>query len=834
LLTYDLAEFCWRASFGSDAESGANFLDFSFLPAKLFLQSVRMGKKPRSKKKVPKTPPNNSPRVRQWKHLALFGAVCALIIGIYAWSGQPGTLESVSPRASDSYYNLLVEGFRAGQLSVNRPAPPSLAQLPDPYDTTANTTLVWDMHDLCYEMSYYQGKLYLYFGPAPALVLFWPCVALTGHYLTAKSAVVIFFAIGLIIAAGLMNALWRRYFPQTSAWLVVAGIVAMGLCIGTLEILSSCDVYEVAKSCGYAFVMLSLAGIWRALHDQKHETIWLSLASLACGLAVASRSSLLFGAVILLMPAACAWRERACAGAPEAWLRVALLTVAAIGPLMLIGLGMMIYNYRRFGSPWEFGWHYQLTDNNQHSAKQFGIHYLWYNFRFYFLEPLRWTASFPFLKSNTLPPPPAGYVGIGAPYSGILFDYPFVWLALAVPLAWKVDSAEKTRALRWFIAVLISLFAVCALTICLFLIGGSRYQFDFLPALMLLAVIGLFALEQKSAGLPKWRILARTGSCLLLAYTLVFNIFAAVEAHANNDFVTANYAFTSHEMDRAAEYFQKTVDLEPDSADARRGLGCALDEIGHASEAAEQLQKAVEIKPDYAQAYADLAACYLGMGRIDDALVQSRKALELTPASAVFHNTLGFCLLQKGSVDEAIAEYQQAVKYNSAYATAYYNLGDALRQQGRLDEAILAYQKATKVQPDYAAAYNNLAFTFLLKRMAAQAVTSYQKTLELQPQFLAAQINLAWILATWPDASIRNGQKALALAEEANQLSGGNDPQVLHVLAAAYAEAGDFPKAVSTANQALALAQGNTAFMQKIQTELDLYSKNTPCHSGIN
>ena len=786
-----------------------------------------MGKKPRSKKKNPKLPPNYF----QWVRPAIFGVVCALVIGIYCWSGQPGTLESVSPRAQDSYYNLLVEGFRTGQLNVNRPAPPALAQLPDPYDPAANS-FVWNRDDLCYEMSYYQGKLYLYFGPTAAVVLFWPCVALTGCYLTAKSGVIIFFAVGLITAAGLMYALWRRYFPQTGAWLVVAGILAVGLGTGILEILSSCDVYEVAKSCGFAFVMLALAGIWGALHDQKYEAIWLLLASLAYGLAVASRSSLLFGAIILLVPVV--WGLYATPG--RSWARIARLFTAAVGPIAAVGLGVMLYNDRRFGSPFEFGWHYQLTDNNQHSATQFSFHYLWYNFRFYFLEPMRWAGHFPFLQSIPRPPPPPGYVGIGAPYSGVLLDYPFVWLALAVPLAWKVNAGEKARTLRWFVAVLVSLFVVCALTICLFLIGGSRYQFDFLPALMLLAVIGLFGLERKLAGFPNWRPFVRIGCGLLLAYSILFNILAAVEAHASNDFVTANYAFTTGEMSQAVELYQKAVALEPDSADPHRGLGCALDRTGHAGEAVVELQKALEIQPDFAQAYADLAACYLDMGRVDDALVQAREAVELKPASAIYHNTLGICLFQKGSVDEAIAEYQESLTYDPNYATAYSNLGDAFRRQDRLDDAIAQYEKAVQAQPTYAVANNNLAFTFLLKKNATQAVVYYQKTLELQPQFIPAQINLAWILASWPDASVRNGQKAVALAEEANRLSGGNQPMILDPLAAAYAEAGDFPKAVSTAKQALALAQAqsNNMLIQKIQAELDLYMKNTPYRSGTN
>ena len=115
-------------------------------------------------------------------------------------------------------------------------------------------------------------------------------------------------------------------------------------------------------SCGFAFTMLALAAIWCALHEPKRQVLWLLLASLAYGLAIGSRPSLLFGIIILLMPVAQAWRA---ATEPGSRRRVGLLLVAAVGPVMLIGLGLMLYNTLRFDNPFEFGWHYQLTGSYQ-------------------------------------------------------------------------------------------------------------------------------------------------------------------------------------------------------------------------------------------------------------------------------------------------------------------------------------------------------------------------------------------------------------------------------------------------------------------------------------
>jgi tetratricopeptide (TPR) repeat protein len=108
----------------------------------------------------------------------------------------------------------------------------------------------------------------------------------------------------------------------------------------------------------------------------------------------------------------------------------------------------------------------------------------------------------------------------------------------------------------------------------------------------------------------------------------------------------------------------------------------------------------------------------------------------------------------------------------------------------------------------------------------------YQKALDLAPQHLSAHLGLAWLLATCPEASLRNGQKAVELAQQAERLGGGESPQILDTLAAAYAEAGRFGEAVETAKRALDLsvAQNNKPLAEAIQARLKLYETNVPYH----
>ncbi len=804
----------------------------------------------------------------QWTSRAGFGLVCILVIVILAWGAEPAFLALIHPKAEDSCYNLLVQGFRAGQLNVKREAPPGLAQLADPYNPALNAPYQLDAGD----MSYYQGKLYLYFGVTPAVVLFWPYVALTGHYLSDKAAVVIFFALGFLTAAGLLRAIWRRCFREINLWVPTAGILTLGLALGALIFVSFwCDVYEVAVSCGFAFTMLALAGIWGALQETSRRVAWLLLASLAYGLAIGARPSLLFGGIILLLPVIQAWRA---ATEPSLRRRAVWLLLAAVGPILMVGLGLMLYNFLRFDNPLEFGWHYQLSGIcEQKATRQFSLRFLWVNLRFYFLEPVRWSGHFPFVNTVVLPSSwPSGYIGVGESYGGIILsNCPLAGLVLAAPLVWRGRSREAGSVLRWFVAAVVLQFMVCASTLCLFVSASIRYGFDFLPALLLLSLLGILGLERALVGAPGWRHMARWGWCLLLVYSVVINLLVSVEAHAKANLFAGNSLVHQGRADEAVEHFQKALALEPESAvfhgslgtayyqtkrleeaitqyqialkidpdfaDAHNNLGLCLFQEGRVNEAIAHYQRAVEIKPDFAEAHKALGDCLFQTGRLNEAILQYQKAVEIKPDYAEAHSNLGYSLFQAGRVNEAIAHFQRAVEIKPDFAKAHNNLGGSLFQAGRVNEAIAHFQRAVEIKPDYAEAQYDLGCCLLLLRTgrANEAFAHLQKALEIKPDLAetfdpAVNNNLAWSLATDPDVSKRNGALAVKLAEGACRRTHFQETTMVRTLAAAYAEDGRFDDAIDAAQKAHALAfkSGEYELLGKIQEQLALYHNHQP------
>ncbi|HEV2328180.1 MAG TPA: tetratricopeptide repeat protein [Verrucomicrobiae bacterium] len=173
-----------------------------------------------------------------------------------------------------------------------------------------------------------------------------------------------------------------------------------------------------------------------------------------------------------------------------------------------------------------------------------------------------------------------------------------------------------------------------------------------------------------------------------------------------------------------------------------------------------------------------------------------RATIAKNPASWLAHNNLGEALLQDGKVDEAIFYFKNALQIKPDYPEAHDNLGNALLDKGMVDEAIAQYQTALQIAPSSVEACCNLGNAWLQKGNLEQATVEYQKALQIMPNSLNALNNLAWVLATCPQASLRDANKAVELAQQANRLTGGVDPDILGTLATAYLEAGQAKQAI--------------------------------------
>jgi hypothetical protein len=261
------------------------------------------------------------------------------------------------------------------------------------------------------------------------------------------------------------------------------------------------------------------------------------------------------------------------------------LLLAAIGPIALIGLGLMLYNALRFDSPFEFGLRYQLAGDRQSTAiLQSAVSVV--QLPGLFSGAARWSGRFPFVHDITVPPLPAGHGRVEHPF-GVLTNIPLVWLALAVPLAWRVGRRRRVPVCAGFLTAVTLLFGICALTLASFLLASIRYEVEFLPALVLLAVIGILSLERALADRPVWRRAARWGWSLLLGFSVAFNLLASVE--------------------RCAE--------------AHNNLGATECRGGPGAGGDRQYEQALRLKPDFAEAHITTwGSPWTARGRVQEAI----------------------------------------------------------------------------------------------------------------------------------------------------------------------------------------------------------------------
>jgi Flp pilus assembly protein TadD len=111
-----------------------------------------------------------------------------------------------------------------------------------------------------------------------------------------------------------------------------------------------------------------------------------------------------------------------------------------------------------------------------------------------------------------------------------------------------------------------------------------------------------------------------------------------------------------------------------------------------------------------------------------------------------------------------------------------------------------------------------------------EAIAQYSQAVALAPEDPHSRSNLAWLLATSSDASIRDGAKAVELAQQAVSVSGGREPLFFRTLAAAYAETGRFSNAIAVIQQGVAIArvQGKTSLADLLEGDALLYRQQAP------
>jgi tetratricopeptide (TPR) repeat protein len=259
--------------------------------------------------------------------------------------------------------------------------------------------------------------------------------------------------------------------------------------------------------------------------------------------------------------------------------------------------------------------------------------------------------------------------------------------------------------------------------------------------------------------------------------------------------------------------FQHALDVTKDNYVAHFGIAGPLRKQGKLSETIYHCSEAIRIKPKYTKAINCLGIALCEAGKIDEAIPYYKKAIEIDP-----HFT------------DANVNLALAIAAKSDSVANHINAGRVLTLQGKITEAGAHLTAALWLDPNSAQAHYYLGQVFVQGGKIDDAITHFEEALRLVPDWIEPMNNLAWFLAVSKQTSIHNPDKAVQLAQRCCELTSYKEPQLLDTLAAAYAAAGDFGKAVETTEKALQLCQSSkqNALRKEIENRLALYKVRKP------
>ena len=438
-------------------------------------------------------------KIVSWILFAVIVFTYIWLISVGRWTDWPGTTD---------YYEMLANAFRHGQAHLMIDPDPRLLELPDPYDYQARKDIPMPWDSLLYE-----GKFYLYWGPAPGLIL--AGLKLFIPYEIGDEYLVFGFATGtLFFSVLLIVAIWRDLFQDSPWWIVIPGVLAAGFVNPMPWLLTRPAVYEAAILSGQFFMVAGIYWAFTALRSSKPNQWKLFLTSVCWGLAIGSRISLTIAItfmILMVLYILSKTNSMVRTLHKDIWSFVALFA-----PLAVMALGLGWYNYIRFGSMLEFGFRYSLTFENYY--QRYGItlsdSYIVYNLYNYLVNPFRFLPVFPFVK------PIWGKYNIGPlnlwasehyhveQVAGILTTTPYIWFAV-IPILILLRQILNRNGVqssvggdphtiangaseKWLSTALIGAVTLEFFPLMIFLYITMRYLADFIPTLVLLSTMGSF------------------------------------------------------------------------------------------------------------------------------------------------------------------------------------------------------------------------------------------------------------------------------------------------------------------------------------------------------
>lgn len=436
---------------------------------------------------------------------------------------------------------------------------------------------------------------------------------------------------------------------------------------------------------------------------------------------------------------------------------------------------------------------------------------------------------------------PIGFLARLAPVAAVFwFGFP-VLACLAIPGAICLRRGSRRD---WFVPLA---FALVYMATVVAFFCPARFRIPIVPVLIVAAAAGLVQLAD-------WfrarRLLPALGYVVVGALAAVFvatnppprDAFAKL-AEAEGHFALGRHFATlppkgPGDFERAADAYRRAVEIDP-AAHRRLALARVLYTLNERAAADEQFRLAVAEHPENTTALRDYAQFLAEQGNLPGAMQQLRAAVLRRPEDAELHRQLSdveynvaAALLQQGRTEDGTRLLETLLLRDPTHAYAWQNLGAAYARLGDFDRAIEAFGQALARNPQLTESAVNLARALRLKGRHAEARDVLSRARSTVPGDVHVLTALASLLATAPDPAVRDGPRAVELAEQAARLSPQPSLPLFEALATAYAEAGRFDEALSFATRArdFAASAGATSWHERFGRLCTLFAQRQSYH----
>jgi tetratricopeptide (TPR) repeat protein len=279
-------------------------------------------------------------------------------------------------------------------------------------------------------------------------------------------------------------------------------------------------------------------------------------------------------------------------------------------------------------------------------------------------------------------------------------------------------------------------------------------------------------------------------------------------------------------LDEALDVLEKARSLLPRNADLPLTKAQILRSRADYPAALQELDRVAAINGDNLEMLLARAAVYKELSQTAKALDDVDHLLRLRPHLPGLKQDRAMLLAELGKYDEAAAQLDELRRANPKDPVILMRLATLCLAQKHHETAVKYFSEVLGQYPNEWTAHRGRADALLALGRRGEAIADYDKAQQLRPKDVGILNNLAWVLATAPEAHLRDGKRALVLAQEVAKLTGYKQDFVLSTLAAAYAEAGDFQNARRWAAKAVELGGKENA--EQIKQELESYKAGKP------